>query len=287
MKKLRSFTRLIRLERALTAVFGVIFTGVIVGDLVTVQPEYILTCLVVFFSAVANFALNDYSDIEIDRLNHRLDRPLAQGQIRPRTALIVSVASSMFAFILSLFLNPIPRLMIIMGLPLSLVYNLSLKKHLLLKNVFVGLAYVGVVLMSALVSDAVLEPLALYLAVIGFFFSLSYEVMLDIADIEGDRTLGVNTLPNRLGSRNAAWFSILIGAGTLIANPLPFFIRIDPRLFGDYLFLALILLPIINRLRIYKSLLDDQSPENILNLKKRLFRNLRLGGLCYLIGSLV
>ena len=284
MEKLRSFTRLIRLERAVSAVFGVIFTGVIVGDLVALQPEYILACLVVFFSAIANFALNDYSDIEIDRVNHRLDRPLAQGQIKPRTALKISIASSVLALALSLLLNPIPRLMTFIGLPLSLAYNFGLKKHILLKNSFTGLANVGVALMGALVSDALLEPLAIYIAVIGFFFSLSYEIMLDIADIEGDRTLGIETLPTRFGSRNAAWLSILIGAGAVLANSFPFFILVDPRLFGDHLFLALTLLLVVNRLRISRSLLDDRSPENIFHLKKRLFRNLQLGGLCYLIG---
>jgi len=287
MESIHGYVRLIRLERALSTVLGVIFTGLIVGDLTTFQPEYAIACTVVFLSAVANFALNDYSDVDIDRTNHRTDRPLAQGQISPRTALLIVVASSSLALALSLFLNPIPQALILVGLPVSLAYNLTLKRHLLLKNTFTGLANVGVALMGALTSDAILEPLAIYIAVIGFFFSLSYEAMLDIADAEGDRIHGVETLPNRFGPRKTALFSILIGAGAVIANPLPFFIHVDPRLFRDYLFLALILLPVFNRLRISRSLLRDQSPENIFNLKRRAFRNLQLGCLCYLVGFLV
>jgi len=287
MEKALSYLRLIRLERALSAVFGVLFTGLIVGDLTSIQPEYAVSCAVVFLSAVANFALNDHSDLEIDRANRRMDRPLAQGEIAPRAALLIASASSVTALALSLLLAPIPRALIIVGLPASLAYNLSLKRHLLLKNTFTGLANVGVALMGALTADAVLEPLAIYIAAIGFFFSLSYEAMLDIADAEGDRTQGVETLPNRFGPRKAAIFSILIGAGAIIADPLPFFVRVDPRLFGDYLFLALILFPVVNRLRISASLLRDQSRENIFHLKKRAFRNLQLGCLCYLVGFLV
>ena len=287
MEKTLSYLRLIRLERALSAVFGVVFTGLIVGDLTAFHLEYIISCTVVFLSAIANFALNDHRDLEIDRTNHREDRPLAQGQIAPRAALLITAASASAALALSLLLNPIPRALILVGLPASLAYNLSLKRHLLLKNTFTGLANVGVALMGALTTDAVLEPLAIYIAVIGFFFSLSYEAMLDIADAEGDRTQGVETLPNRFGPRNAAIFSILIGAGAIIADPLPFFVHVDPRLFGDYLFLALILLPVVNRLRISASLLRDQSRENIFHLKKRAFRNLQLGCLCYLVGFLV
>ncbi|MBL7169176.1 UbiA family prenyltransferase [Candidatus Bathyarchaeota archaeon] len=287
MEKALSYLRLIRLERALSAVFGVVFTGLIVGDLTTLQPEYIVSCAVVFLSAIANFALNDHSDLEIDRANHRMDRPLAQGQIEPRTALLIAAVSSAAALALALLLNPIPRALILVGLPASLAYNLALKRHLIFKNTFTGLANVGVALMGALTADAVLEPLAIYIAAIGFFFSLSYESMLDIADAKGDMTQGVETLPNRFGPRNAALFSILIGAGAIIADPLPFFIHVDPRLFGDYLFLALILLPVVNRLRISLSLLRDQSRENIFHLKRRAFRNLQLGCLCYLVGFLV
>jgi geranylgeranylglycerol-phosphate geranylgeranyltransferase len=287
MEKTLSYIRLIRLERAVSAVFGVVFTGLIVGDLTALQPEYVISCTVVFLSAVANFALNDYRDLEIDRTNHREDRPLAQGQIEPRTALLIAAASSAAALALALLLNPIPRVLILVGLPASLAYNFSLKRHLLLKNTFTGLANVGVALMGALTADAVLEPLAIYIAAIGFFFSLSYESMLDIADAEGDRSQGVETLPNRFGPRNAALFSILIGAGAIIADPLPYFIYVDPRLFGDTLFLALILLPVVNRLRISASLLRDQSRENIFHLKKRAFRNLQLGCLCYLVGFLL
>ena len=78
MEKTLSYLRLIRLERALSAVLGVVFTGLIVGDLTTIQLEYAIACTVVFLSAVANFALNDYRDVEIDRTNHRTDRPVQE-----------------------------------------------------------------------------------------------------------------------------------------------------------------------------------------------------------------
>jgi geranylgeranylglycerol-phosphate geranylgeranyltransferase len=287
MERLLGVVRLMRLERAASAVAGVIITGVIVKDLTTFQWSYVVACLAVFFSALANFALNDYHDIEIDRVNNRQDRPLVNGVISPAAALWVTLASSLLAIALASKMRPIPRAMITMGLPVSLAYNLHLKKYLVFKNLFTGLANVGVILLGALVTDTVIEPLAVYIAVVGFFFSLSYEVMLDIADVQGDTAMGVETIAGRFGRRNAAWLSILIGIGAVFADPLPFFIQVDHRLFRDYLFLGLILIPVLNRLRISGALLRDQSPENIRNLKKGLFRNLQLGGLCYLIGILL
>ena len=287
MTRLHGVAQLMRLERAASAAAGVLVTGVIVKDLTAFQWSYVVACLAVFFSASANFALNDIHDVESDRVNNRQDRPLAAGTLSPSVALGVTLASSIIALILAFQLRPVPRAMILLGLPVSLGYNLYMKRYLVFKNLFTGLANVGVVLLGALVTDTTIEPLAIYIAAVGFFFSLSYEIMLDIADVEGDKAMGVETIPSRFGGRNAAQLSILIGAGAVLVDPLPYFIQVDPRLFRDILFLGLILIPVLNRLRISRALLRDQSPENIRSLKKSLFRNLQLGGVCYLIGILL
>jgi 4-hydroxybenzoate polyprenyltransferase len=287
MWKLQSYLRLVRLERAVSATLGVILTGIIVGDLTHFQIDYLLSCLAVLFSTMANFVLNDICDINADKINNRRDRPLAQGEIELETARTIVILTSFIAVIMALFLKPVPRTLILLGLPLSLAYNIGLKRYLIVKNVFTGLANIGVIFLGALVSDMTIEPIAFYIAIISFFFSFSYEIMLDIADMKGDKELGVETLPNRIGPKNTAWLSILIGLGAILFDPLPFFIKIDPRLFGDVFFLGLILLPIFNRLNISRALLEDPTPRNILRLKKRLFRNLQLGGLCYLVGFII
>ena len=287
MNKALGFIRLIRLERAISAAVGVILTGIIVKDLSVFQWDYVIACLSVFFSTFANFALNDYHDLDIDVFNKREDRPLANGVFSPRTAVWIAAASCVIAYALALQLRPIPRVMIMAGLPVSLAYNLYLKQYLAFKNLFTGLANVGVILVGALVLDNNVETLAWYLAFIGFFFSISYEVMLDIADVKGDLAMGVQTIPGRFGTRNAAWLSVIIGIGAVFVNPLPFFIQVDSRLFRDYLFLGLVMLSVANRVLISRELLMDQSPENVWRLKKRLFRNLQMGGITYLIGFLI
>jgi 4-hydroxybenzoate polyprenyltransferase len=287
MDAFRGFYRLIRFERALSAASGVIITGIIVNDLTRFQWSYVLASLAVFFSAITNFVLNDVHDIEIDRVNNRSDRPIADGIIKKENALKVAIISFLLAYGIVYKLNPVPKLMIIFGLPLSIAYNIYLKRYLIFKNLFTALANVGVILVGALISDSVVEPLACYIALISFFFSFSYEVMLDIADIKGDMAMGIDTIPVKFGKRKAAILSTTIGLGSVLANPFPFFLNVDSRLFRDNIFLFLILAPIINRILISKDLINDYSPENIIRLKSRLFRNLQLGGVCYLIGFLI
>lgn len=275
-----------RLERAVSAVMGVLLTGVVVKDLTGFNLVYVYACISVFFAAIANFVLNDIHDLEIDRINGRQDRPLANGTLHRKTAVYIVGASILVSVSFALLLPGTPRVLILAGLPLSLVYNIHLKRFLMFKNLFTGLANVGVILVGGLLVDNPIEPLVYYLALVGFFFSLSYEVMLDIADVKGDKANGVETIPGRFGVTNAAWFSVLIGLGAVFANPLPFFIQFDSRLFHDPLFLGLVLISVINRLMISRELIRDQSPSNVRRLKKRLFRNLQIGGIGYLIGFL-
>ncbi len=265
---------------------GVLLTGVIVKDLTGFSLVYAFACFSVFFSALANFVLNDIHDLEIDRSNERHDRPLATGVINKTTAMYIAGACILLAISFALLLPVTPRALILAGLPVSLAYNLHLKRFLVFKNLFTGLANVGVILVGGILVDNHIEPLVYYLALVGFFFSLSYEVMLDIADVKGDKANGVETIPSRFGVVNAAWFSVLIGLGAVFANPMPFFVRFDSRLFHDPLFLGLILVSVVNRLMISRELLKDQSPGNVKRLKKRLFRNLQMGGFGYLIGFL-
>jgi 4-hydroxybenzoate polyprenyltransferase len=282
-----AYLRLIRMDRALSAAFGVLFTGVFVGDLTGYQSEYVVAFFVVLFSAFANFGFNDYFDLDVDRLNHRMDRPLVEGALMKRTALVITGISSFIAIALTMFLNPLARILILVGLPLTLLYHLGVKRVFFLKNAFIGFTNIGIIMLGSLVSDAFLEPMAFFLVSVGFFVGLSYEIMLDIADVEGDRVHGIDTIPARFGIRTAVLVSVLLGVGAVFVDPLPFFIMIDPRLYRDSVFLLLMITIVASRLFISLSLYRDHSRENVLRLKKRAFRNIQLGCVCFLVGILL
>ena len=57
---------------------------------------------------------------------------------------------------------------------------------------------------------AVLEPLIIYFALMGFIVGLSFEIMLDIADVEGDKKLGIETLAAKFGVESAAKVSAVL-----------------------------------------------------------------------------
>lgn len=103
MKNLVSdYARLMRLPGlgglSIAPVFGALsLLGT--GINITLQ-DFTLLFLIGVFSAIYGFVLNDYVDVEVDRLSNELsDRPLVKGTISRRTALLICILCVIGAFI--------------------------------------------------------------------------------------------------------------------------------------------------------------------------------------------
>jgi geranylgeranylglycerol-phosphate geranylgeranyltransferase len=249
--------------------------------------EYLIAFLITFISAAGAFSINDYYDYKIDKVNERTDRPLIQELVTRKTALITAIISFFIVIILSLFLNLIAMVFVIINLPLFYIYSMGLKKMILVKNLLIAYSYVATILLGSLVSDAFLEPLIIYFAIMGFIIGFGSEVMFDIADIQGDKDSGIQTIPSKFGLKKAATVAVISYVIIIIMDPLTFFILIDDRLYFDYIFLILILIPVISYVFLSKSLLKNQSKENTVKLRKIIFVIMQIGTIAYLIGVLV
>lgn len=286
VKTVWAFSKLIRLDCSLFATFGVFVSGLLAGDLHGFQLEYLVAFLIVFLSAVGSFAFNDYHDFDIDKSNDRFDQPLLLGLLSKSVALMTGLGSFLLIIFLSLYLNSLAMSLVLVSLPLFFLYSMGLKRMILIKNALIAYAYVATILLGSLVSDAILEPLIVYFAAMGFIVGVAFEIMLDIGDVEGDKKLGIETLSTRFGTETAAQVSVVLYGAIVILDPLPFFIMIDPRLYLGYAFLLLILIPIVSYFFISKSLMKDQSKKNVFQLKKRVFVTMQVGCMAYLIGVL-
>ena len=281
------FLKLIRIELCLFGTIGFFVSGILAGDLIGFQSEYIVGFLIIFLSEAGAFAINDYIDYEIDVKNKRSDRPLVIGLISRKSALITAILLLIMDLILILFLNGVALFLALISIPAFYIYSLGLKKLVIVKNGLIAYSYAGTILFGSLVTDAVLEPIIIYFAFMGFIVGLGSEIMFDIADIEGDKELGINSIPNKFGFKIAAKVSVICYFIIIIMDPLPFFVLIDSRLYFDPLFLVLILIPVISYVFLSISLLKNQTKENTLKLRKLIFVIMQVGVLSYLIGVLV
>ena len=286
-KRINGFLKLIRIELCLFGTIGFFVSGILAEDLIGFQSEYIVGFLIIFVSEAGAFAINDYIDYEIDVKNKRSDRPLVIGLISRKSALITAILLLIMDLILILFLNGVALFLALISIPAFYIYSLGLKKLVIVKNSLIAYSYAGTILFGSLVTDAVLEPIIIYFALMGFIIGLGSEIMFDIADIEGDKELGINSVPNKFGLKTAAKISVVFYFIIIIMDPLPFFVLIDSRLYLDPLFLILILIPVISYVFLSISLLKNQTKENTLKLRKLIFVIMLVGVLSYLIGVLV
>jgi geranylgeranylglycerol-phosphate geranylgeranyltransferase len=286
-EKIFGFLKLIRLGVSLFGCIGLFVSGILAEDLRGFQFEYMIAFFIVFISASGAFAINDYYDYELDKINNRKDRPIVIGLISRKIALITAIISIVMVILLSLLLNITSTFLVVISLPLFYVYSMALKKKLFFKNFLIAYSYLSTIFLGALIIDSYLEPLIIYFAIMGFIVGLANEIMFDIADVEGDKEQGINTFSTKFGIKRAAQISTSLYIIIMILDPLPFIVNVDERLYLDFIFLLLILIPVICYTLLTRSLLKNQTSENVLKLRTLVFLIMQFGTISYLIGALI
>ena len=240
---------LFRAGNSTTGVLGVFLGSMLaLGDLPDGQIAWItlLQAISVWSFMCSWNALNDYLDLEIDRIN-RPSRPLPSGAISEASAkrgiaLMMAVSLLSIAGAISIARDQpegiegwFPAFVIWLG-ALCLradyestgSYSLRLKERGLPGNIAISLSVGMVVLFGA---AGVFEPYnerawAMFAA--GVLYTLAREIVKDIEDMEGDE--GRNTYAMRVGSekaRTVAWVLLLLTLASLL---LPFGIGVFPEL---------------------------------------------------------
>jgi 4-hydroxybenzoate polyprenyltransferase len=171
-------------------------------------------CLLAFSSVViaaAGYIINDYFDLNIDRIN-KPDKLIVERHIKRRWALvwhiILSVLGIMIGFYIDLktnvrFLGFANAACVV----LLFAYSISLKKKLLAGNILISLltAWTVFVVTFCEMSNMIdlrgsyaiekITRLTFLYAAFAFIISLIREVVKDMEDIEGDRKYGCTTMP--------------------------------------------------------------------------------------------
>src|SRR5262249_30705800 len=104
---LKDLYRLTRFEHAVMLALAVLIAETVVNrSLPPTEYAIIFSLLVPIFSEMGSFALNDYFDIETDRLNKKSGRPLVSGAISPGFALWFSITCLMLSTGLAFLISP-------------------------------------------------------------------------------------------------------------------------------------------------------------------------------------
>jgi len=198
---LGDYYKLFRFEHAIMLAVAVLIAEVIaLGEFPPLELIFVLSMVVPIFSEMGSFGLNDYLDVEADRINGMLERPLVKGSIAPKTALYVSSACFAISLIAGFLINEIAFLIAIIFNLLAICYNLWLKDLPIVGNLFIAATMaIPFVFGGYVYTDS--PPAVIWdIALLGFVAGFAREIVKSVEDIEGDvKARGSKTLPVLIG----------------------------------------------------------------------------------------
>lgn len=178
--------------------------GVIIGGGLC-YPEMIMVFLAILVFCFGGFALNDYYDMEIDRIAHP-ERVLPSGKLSPRKAFIAGLTFLLLSPVISFFINYLCFSISLLAVALMLSYE-KWFKYTPTGNFLIALLASLTFIFGGGAVGKTEKPL--FLSAIVFFFILGREILMDIQDMEGDLKRKRKTLPIAVGRRRAKAIALL------------------------------------------------------------------------------
>lgn len=198
------------------------------------EPPYIWWMIISsVLIAAAGYIINDYFDLNIDRIN-KPDKLVVERLIRRRWTIFWHLALSVTGVLIGVYIDWKTNVRFL-GLAnlacvvLLFIYSISLKKKLLSGNILISLLTAWTILvitwcevnqLSRVQPSFDAERIIKWALVYGgfaFIISLIREVVKDMEDIEGDRRYGCRTMPivwglNVSKTFAAVWLVVLMAA---------------------------------------------------------------------------
>ena len=159
-------------------------------------------------------AVNDWFDRHVDAINEP-DRPIPSGRIPGRWGLGLAIGWSALSLAVALLLGPWVSVAATLGLLLAWAYSappVRLKRNGWWGNLAVGICYEGMpwfagaaVLQSAMPDGCIIASALLYSLGAHGIMTLN-----DFKSIEGDRQMGIASLPAQLGAERACRLACVV-----------------------------------------------------------------------------
>ncbi|MBJ12772.1 MAG: hypothetical protein CMG62_06810 [Candidatus Marinimicrobia bacterium] len=227
--------KLLRPINVFTATLAMILSAGIIDKYNDLNTLSIIIIVVICFTGGAN-SLNDIIDYKADLIN-RPTRPIPSGYVKIDSAKYISA----FLFIVgSVFCLRLPQLSVFIGLfismPILLFYTNYFKGIPIFGNIVVafiiGLSFIFCGSAFGSIDKMVIPSL------LAFGLTFLRELVKDIADIKGDKALGLKTYPIISGKRKSIRLTIGIAIVIGFLSFIPFYINYYNFWYGIFLILG-------------------------------------------------
>ncbi len=195
----KAVVRLSRPSNVLIGMLSVFIAAAITGTVSPVRKVLLASLSAGLITAAAN-TINDFFDVEIDRVN-KPGRPLPAGWMSPLQARNLALTEFVLGWLLAAGINSWAVRIAISVSVLLYFYSARLKRTPLWGNLAVSLASALAFVYGGVAVNRVRQTLVP--AAFAFFYHLGREVIKDIQDMEGDARQGARTFPLRFGQKAA------------------------------------------------------------------------------------
>jgi geranylgeranylglycerol-phosphate geranylgeranyltransferase len=224
MNKLKGLLKLLRFELPFSAGVCVVMGQLLaLGEFASISV-IIFGFMSVFLISASILVMNDYFDVETDKINAP-HRPIPSNLVSPTEALLFSLLLLLAGLLLSYLINITVLLISIVLVVIGFLYNRYFKKSGLPGNLMVSFS-VGMTFIYGGASVGLpFHKMVLFFGLIAALIDLGEEIAADAMDIKGDQLINSNSLAINRGKSSALKISRLIFFLVVLLSFIPFILN--------------------------------------------------------------
>ena len=276
MRTMKGYIQLTRPVNLLIAFLSIFIGGFITG---TIHPliKLLLACVSGTLIAAGANAVNDYFDIDIDRVN-KPHRPLPSRKVTLGQAHLFSILLFVAGVGFSILIHLLGTVIALCSSIMLYLYSYRLKRTVLWGNIAVGLITGLAFVYGGSAVGRYRE--ALIVGVFAFFYHWGREIIKDAEDVEGDRSQGITTLPIKHGIKAALGWATGVLIFLIGLTIFPYILGI----FSFYYFLTVLLGVDFFLVYVIVSMWKHPDPKNLGRLSMLMKVDMLMGLLAVYLG---
>jgi geranylgeranylglycerol-phosphate geranylgeranyltransferase len=220
-KKIKGTIQLFRPELPFAAGVCVVLGEIIALEGFPPLRELLLGLACGFFLSGSALTLNDYFDIEVDKINTP-QRPIPAGLLTPADAIWLTGIATLIGLTAALLISPLAFLLGIVFWGIGVLYNWRYKAHGLWGNLMVAASVGSTFLLGGIAAGQPLNKVVWFFALTAFFVDLAEEIAGDAMDMEGDRKRRSKSIALITGRNLALRITALLFVLVALLSYIPF-----------------------------------------------------------------
>ena len=279
-KKIRGAIQLFRPELSFAAGISVI-TGELIalGSFPSIQNLfYGFFCG--FFISSSALILNDYFDLEVDKINAP-NRPLPSGIITQPEVIALTIIATFLGLVASAAISIYALIISIILWIIGVLYNWKLKETGLPGNIMVSLSVAATFFLGGIIVREPWNKVILTFSAMAFFIDLGEEIAADAMEIDGDKKRNSKSIAIKMGRKVALNISGILFFIVILISLIP----ICFNWLGISYILMILISDIIIFLSVLKLLRSQTSKEGHFCIKQ-IYRGALLGLLAFIVSKL-